>query len=127
MRLYCCPGPSSLALGHGGVVLGQDLHQFVSPVKRVSEPAQLARDLRGGGDLWGRQITSDRADHTHRSRRKQLRFGAGHSPFCAILTQRDERQLETRRFAPLRVSEAVRCRARLTGSNRFQLLIDELV
>lgn len=47
-----CPGRSSLDLGHGGVVLGQDLHQFVSPVKRVPEPAQLSRDLGGGWDLW---------------------------------------------------------------------------
>lgn len=67
MRLYFRPGRSSLHLGHGGAVPGQDLHQFVPPVKRVSEPAQLARDLLGGGDLWGRQITSDRSDHTRRS------------------------------------------------------------
>lgn len=49
-----CPGGSSLDLGHGGVVLGQDLHQLVSPVKRVPEPAQLSRDLHGGGDLCGK-------------------------------------------------------------------------
>lgn len=49
-----CPGRSSLHLGHGGVVLGQDLHQFVPPVKRVPEPAQLSRDLRGGGDFCGK-------------------------------------------------------------------------
>lgn len=59
----CCPGPPSLDFG--GVVLGQDLHQFVPPVQRVSEPAQLARDLRGGGDLWGGQNSSDGSGHTH--------------------------------------------------------------
>lgn len=77
MRLYFRPGPSSLHLGHGGAVLGQDRHQFVSPVKRVSEPAQLARHLLGGGDLWGRQITSDRSDHTRRSLQKTAQLGAG--------------------------------------------------
>lgn len=84
-----CPGPSSLALGHGGVVLGQELHQLVSPVKRVSEPAQLARDLHGGGDLWGGQITSARADHRSHTQipTKAAQLGgrgSGHSPFCAI-------------------------------------------
>lgn len=53
-----CPGRSSLDFGHSGVVLGQNLHQFVSPVERVPEPAQLSRDIRGGGDLCGKQITS---------------------------------------------------------------------
>lgn len=77
MRLYFRPGRSSLHLGHGGAVPGQDLHQFVPPVKRVSEPAQLARDLLGGGDLWGRQITSDRSDHTRRSLKKTAQAGAG--------------------------------------------------
>lgn len=61
----CCPGPSSLDFG--GVVLGQDLHQYVPPVQRVSEPAQLARDLRGGGNLWGRQNSSDGSGHTRQS------------------------------------------------------------
>lgn len=57
---------SSLDLGHGGIVLGQDLHQFVSPVKRVPEPAQLSRDLGGVGDLCEKQIPSHRSDHTRK-------------------------------------------------------------
>lgn len=51
---HSAPGRSSLHLGHGGVVLGQDLHQFVPPVKRVAEPAQLSRDLHGGRDFCGK-------------------------------------------------------------------------